>query len=93
VLFYRVKRIGEQSPDNFGYLFAVGVTAMLFVQIAINLGMNLGLLPVTGIPAPFLSYGGSSLLSLFLAFGMLESIYRSRRPSLGTAFTLEQSSL
>ncbi len=51
---------------------------MLFTQIAINIGMNLGLLPVTGIPAPLLSYGGSSLLSLFLAFGMLESIYQHR---------------
>lgn len=93
ILFYRIKRIGDQAPDNFGYLYAVGLMCMFFVQVAINIGMNIGLLPVTGIPAPFLSYGGSSLLSLFLAFGILVSIYRHRRPSLGTVFTLEKSIL
>lgn len=79
VLLYRVKRIGELASDNFGYLVAVGVFIMLFTQILINIGMNVGILPVTGLPAPFLSYGGSSLLSLFMACGLLLSVYQRKK--------------
>ena len=78
-LLYRIKRIGELAQDNFGYLASVGVFMMIFVQVLINVGMNMGLLPVTGLPAPFLSYGGSSLISLCMAMGLLLSIYQRKQ--------------
>lgn len=93
VLLYRIKRIGEVARDNFGYLVAVGVFMMVFVQIAINLGMNMGLLPVTGLPAPLLSYGGSSLLSLFISLGLLQSIYQRKKGNADHGMTLERSQL
>ncbi|MEP7162310.1 MAG: rod shape-determining protein RodA [Candidatus Moraniibacteriota bacterium] len=93
LLLYRVKRVGDVAADNTGYLIAVGILAMLFVQITINLGMNMGFLPVTGLPAPLLSYGGSSLLSVFLGLGLLLSIYRFRRDKRDTLVSLERPSL
>lgn len=92
LLLYRVKRIGDLAPDNTGYLIAVGFLTMLFVHITINVGMNIGLVPVTGLPAPFLSYGGSSLLSMAAGIGLLLSIYRFRRGERDTLFSLERPS-
>ncbi|TSD02300.1 MAG: Uncharacterized protein Athens071425_48 [Parcubacteria group bacterium Athens0714_25] len=74
VIFYRIKKIAEKAKDNFGYLVAVGIMIMIFFQILINIGMNIGIMPVTGIPLPFLSYGGSSLVSMFIALGILINI-------------------
>jgi len=85
ILFlYRIMRIAEMARDNTGYLIAVGILAMFFIHVLVNLGMNMGFLPVTGLPAPFLSYGGSALLAFFLALGLLLSVYRFRedRPDL-----------
>ncbi len=84
LLLYRINRIAEMARDNTGYLIAIGIFALFFAHILINLGMNMGFLPVTGLPAPFLSYGGSALLAFFLALGLLLSIYRYReeRPDL-----------
>ncbi len=93
VLLYRIKRIGETARDNFGYLVAVGIFIMIFVQVLINTGMNMGLLPVTGLPAPLLSYGGSSLLSLFISAGLLLSIYQRKQGNADYRITLEQSQL
>jgi rod shape determining protein RodA len=93
LLLYRIWRIGEEAQDNFGYLIALGIFMMFFVQITINLGMNMGLLPVTGLTAPLLSYGGSSLLSFFLALGLLGSIYRQRRPAKVKSLNLEKNLL
>lgn len=81
VLLYRAYRIATRASDNFGYLLGTGILAMLFVQIVVNLGMNMGLLPVTGLPAPLLSYGGSSLVTVFAALGLLLSIFRRRARS------------
>ena len=92
-ILYRIKRIGETAQDNFGYLVAVGVFIMLFVQLLINLGMNVGLLPVTGIPAPLLSYGGSSLLSFFIALGLLQSVYQRKKGGMDYRITLEKNQL
>jgi rod shape determining protein RodA len=75
VLFYRIKKIASLSYDNFGYLVAIGIMTMFFVQVLINVGMNLGVMPVTGIPLPVLSYGGSSLVSVFISIGILLNIY------------------
>lgn len=79
LFLYRIERIAVRARDNTGYLIAVGLLAYFFVQITINIGMNIGLLPVTGLPAPFLSYGGSSLLASFIGLGLLLSIYRFRQ--------------
>ena len=74
LLFWRVIRIGLNSLNNFSKLFVAGFSVMIFVQIIINIGMNLGVMPITGITLPFVSYGGSSLLSLFICLGILQSI-------------------
>ena len=70
----RVMNIAKYSVNNFARLVAAGFSVMLISQILINIGMTLGLLPITGIPLPFVSYGGSSLISLFLMLGILQSI-------------------
>lgn len=71
----RIITIAQLALDNFGMLVAFGVGAMFFFQVLENVGMNLGLLPVTGIPLPFLSSGGTSLLVSFLSVGIVESIF------------------
>lgn len=70
--------IASKARDRFGLLIALGITILLFWQVAINLGGVLGLLPLTGVTLPLLSYGGSSLLTTFLGIGILLNI-RSRR--------------
>jgi len=72
--FWRIIRIALISNNNFSRLFAIGFVAMVFVQVVINVGMNVGILPITGLTLPLVSYGGSSLLSIFLGLGILESI-------------------
>lgn len=81
VFIWRVLAIGFSSPSNFTKLFAVGFSIMIMVQVTIHAGMNMGLLPITGITFPFLSYGGSNLVMLFLGVGMLQNIYRERQMS------------
>ncbi len=73
-LLWRILRIAERSRDTFGRLLAAGVGGLVFFQSVINIGMNLGLMPVTGIPLPFVSYGGSSFLTLMLGIGLVESV-------------------
>lgn len=77
--FYRIVRIARRARDDFGLLLASSIGVLFFIQIFINIGMNLGILPVTGIPLPLVSYGGSSLLASLIAIGILESIYIRRR--------------
>lgn len=71
-------RIAEQSRDEFGRLVAVGVTVLLASHVIVNVGMTIGLLPITGIPLPLMSYGGSSLVSMLVGLGILESICARR---------------
>jgi rod shape determining protein RodA len=78
VLLYRMKKIARLARDNFGYLLIVGIMVMFFLQIAINIGMNMGINPVAGVPLPLLSYGGSSLVSVFLSLGLAQSVYLRR---------------
>ncbi|HXI19172.1 MAG TPA: rod shape-determining protein RodA [Chloroflexota bacterium] len=73
-VFFRCLLIGQRSRDSFGRLLAAGVTSMLLFQVFINIGMNIGLAPVTGIPLPFISAGGSSLLTVFISLGVLQSV-------------------
>jgi cell division protein FtsW len=63
-----------KAPDQFGRLLAIGITTMVVGQALINLSVVLGLLPTKGIPLPFVSYGGSSLLGMLLATGVLLNI-------------------
>jgi len=74
VLFYRLMKINFNIKDNFSRLFIAGISIMLLFQIVINIGMNIDLLPITGIPLPFISYGGSNLLMNFLALGIIQGI-------------------
>ena len=74
VLLMRATLIATSARDHFGQNIAVGVTTFIFLQIFVNVGMIIGLLPVTGIPLPFLSYGGSALLATFIGIGLLQSI-------------------
>jgi len=71
---WRIVKIALVSLNNFSRLFAIGLAIMLFAQIVINVGMNMALLPVTGLTLPLISYGGSSLVSIFLGLGILQSI-------------------
>ncbi len=73
-LLWRIFRVIIQAQDNFGKLLSVGVFTVLIFQILINVGMNIGIMPVTGIPLPLVSYGGSSLLFFMLSFGIILSI-------------------
>lgn len=70
----RLVIIASNARDDFGSLLAIGVLGMIAFQTIINLGMTIGLAPITGIPLPLLSYGRSSLLSNFIAFGLVEAI-------------------
>lgn len=67
--------IARRAQDSFGRLVAVGVVGWFLFQILENLGMNLGLMPVTGLPLPFVSYGGSSMFACWIAIGLLENVH------------------
>lgn len=74
LLFLRVSRLVRLSRDNFTTYLLLGIVALLFLQILINVGMNLGVFPVTGIGLPFVSYGGSSLVVFLFYIGVIQSI-------------------
>ncbi|MDO8488299.1 MAG: FtsW/RodA/SpoVE family cell cycle protein [bacterium] len=76
LVFNRIYALAFQAPDLAANFFCLGVLASLGFQVFINIGMNMGLAPVTGITLPFVSYGGSSLLSLAITFGILAAISR-----------------
>jgi rod shape determining protein RodA len=78
VICYRIKEISRTARDNFGYLLGVGILMMIFIQVLVNIGMNIGMMPVTGVPLPFLSYGGSSLVMMLASIGIIQSIYMRR---------------
>ena len=78
IIFYRIRKIALSAPDNFGYLIVVGIMCMLLVQILENIGMNIGIMPVAGIPLPLLSYGGSSLVVVLASIGILNNIYSKK---------------
>ncbi|MEO8065803.1 MAG: rod shape-determining protein RodA [Candidatus Doudnabacteria bacterium] len=74
ILLFRLIRAMQYARDNFGMYLTLGIFFMLLTQILINVGMNIGLLPVTGIPLPLLSYGGSSLITTMAALGLAQSV-------------------
>lgn len=79
VLIVRIIWIARVARDDFGMFIAVGVASIFLVQIIVNVGMNLGVMPVTGIPLPLVSYGGSSVLSTLALLGLVESVYIHRK--------------
>ncbi len=74
LVIFRVLRVARSTQDPFGSLLCYGVAAMLFYQSFFNIGMNMNLLPVTGLPLPFVSYGGSALVTYMFAIGLVESV-------------------
>jgi rod shape determining protein RodA len=79
LLIWRALRILTMAKNLYGALIAGGVVAMLLFQVFVNVGMTIGIMPITGIPLPLMSYGGSSVLTTFLAVGLLQSIYAQGR--------------
>jgi rod shape determining protein RodA len=75
-IFYSLFKILSLAGDRFGELIIIGVFSMIFFQSVINIGMNVGILPITGITLPLLSYGGSSLITTLMCFGIIDSIRR-----------------
>ena len=84
LLVCRALRILIVAKNLYGALIAGGIVAMLMFQVFVNVGMNVGIMPITGIPLPLLSYGGSSVLSTLLAIGLLQSIYAQGRLAAAT---------
>jgi rod shape determining protein RodA len=79
-LLWRILVAGWRSRDPFGLVFAAGLASMILFQVVVNFGMVIGIMPITGIPLPFISHGGASLLSLAVGLGIIQSInVRQRR--------------
>ncbi len=78
-LFYRGYKISKNAPDKFGRILAVGIVSWLVVQAVINIGGMINLMPMTGVPLPFISYGGSAMLAALSAVGILVNISKQTR--------------
>lgn len=81
LLIWRALRVLVMAKDLFGTLVAAGVAAMLMFQVFVNVGMTIGIMPITGVTLPLMSYGGSSVITTLLAVGLLQSIYVQARAS------------
>jgi len=79
ILIYRVLKIAVSSKDEFISLIIIGFLSVYFIHFIINVGMVLGIMPVIGIPLPFVSYGGSSLLVNMIMLGIIANVYRTRK--------------
>jgi rod shape determining protein RodA len=79
LLIWRTLRILTMAKNLYGTLIAGGILAMLMFQVFVNVGMTIGIMPITGVPLPLMSYGGSSVLVTFIALGLLQSIYIQAR--------------
>jgi len=79
ILLYRGVKIAREASDNFGMLLAVGISSMLAFHVLVNVGMTTGIMPVTGIPLPLMSYGVSSLTTNMMSIGILLNIYMRRQ--------------
>lgn len=76
-LAYRGFKIAQKAPDKLGFLLSSGISAWIIIQAFINIGANVGLIPMTGMPLPFISYGGSSIVTLMIGSGILLNVSRS----------------
>ncbi len=75
ILVWRAFRIARMSSDFYGTLIAAGIAGVIVFQVFVNIGMTIGIMPVTGLPLPFLSFGSSSLVVFLMAVGLLESVH------------------
>ena len=82
ILIAKSVHIGKTSKDNYGALISIGVAGMFLAHFLENVGMNIGLMPITGIPLPFISYGGSAMLTNFVGLGLLLSVSGRRNKKL-----------
>jgi len=78
VMIWRIWRIAQLSSDSMGMLLCVGIMSMLLFHIFENIGMNLGIMPITGIPLPLVSQGGSAVMASFVALGLVQSVHMHR---------------
>lgn len=78
LLIWRILKLSINANENFPRIFACGLAIFIFFQAFVNIGMNLGILPVIGLPLPFVSYGGSNLLAMFAGIGIFQSIIANR---------------
>ena len=85
LLLLRIWRIGQMADDRFGLLISAGVFSMLLFQVFQSVGMATGIMPITGIPFPLVSYGGSSLLTTFVSVGLVQSVHMRRHEHLARA--------
>jgi rod shape determining protein RodA len=79
LLIWRGLRTLTMAKNFYGALVAGGITAMLMFQVFVNVGMTIGIMPITGIPLPLVSYGGSSVITTLMAIGVLQSIHARAR--------------
>jgi rod shape determining protein RodA len=79
MLLGRCMRVSLRSRDEFGRLMALGIGVMLFCHVFVNIAMTIGILPITGLPLPLMSYGGSFMVSTMIALGLVQSVYQRRR--------------
>ena len=77
-MVFRIIKIGLAADNNFSRFVCLGTVVLLIVQFVLNIGSNLGLTPVIGVTFPFLSYGGSSLLTNFILIGIIQSVFIRR---------------
>ena len=82
ILLVKSVKIAKTAKDDIGSYIAIGIAGIFFFHMAENIGMTIGLLPITGIPLPFVSYGGSSLLSNFIMIGILLNISGRRQKAI-----------
>ena len=76
ILLYTILRSAFLAQDSFARQSGIGIAVLIFVHLFINIGMSIGVTPITGLPLPFLSYGGSFVVSMMLALGFMQSVYR-----------------
>ena len=79
IILWRSIRIAQEASDTFGMLLAVGITSMLAFHVLVNVGMTMGIMPVTGIPLPLMSYGVSSLTTNIMAIAILLNIHMKKQ--------------
>jgi rod shape determining protein RodA len=85
LVIWRALRIANRADDQFGMLCASGIAVWFAFQAFVNVGMTIGLMPITGLPLPFISYGGSAAFADMIAIGILQSVHR-KRTGLSAAF-------
>jgi len=80
LLLLRILKVAQSSSSAFGRLICLGVFSMIIFQVFVNVGMNMGIAPITGITLPFVSVGGSSIVSLMICLGLVEAVVSSKKP-------------